>query len=226
MKKTKKTAVVIGATGNLGKAVVSTLKKAGYVVDNVWLGKRHPDATKEESYGRLPKVINLAVYLAGITHSDNAEDMPLETWNKVINVNLTGAFLLAKHAFPAMKRSKGATFVVISSINATHPYPRRIGYATTKSALEGMARELAVEWGKYGINTHCIRLGHLSKLMKTTEFNPKVFNIVKKRIPSGRLVEPSDVASYILWLAEGGSKAVNGSVIDFDPAYVINAKPI
>ena len=62
--------------------------------------------------------------------------------------------------------------------------------------------------------------------MKTTEFNAKVFKAVKKRIPSGRLIEPTDVASYILWLAEGGSKAVNGSVIDFDPAYVINAKPI
>ena len=101
-----------------------------------------------------------------------------------------------------------------------------MAYAATKSALEGLTRELAVEWGEHGISTHCLRLGHLSKLMKTTEFNPKMFPIIQKRIPSGRLIEPEDVASYILWLAEGGAKAVSGTVIDFDPAYIINIKPI
>ena len=224
-KNLKKTAVIVGATGNLGQALVKRLGAAGYLVDPTWLGQNHPDATREESYAKLPPVIHLAVYLAGITHAHKTEEMPLADWQRVLAVNLTGAFLLAKHAFAGLKKGRG-TFVTISSINATHPYPQRVAYAATKSALEGLTRELAVEWGEHGISTHCLRLGHLSKLMKTTEFNPKMFPIIQKRIPSGRLIEPEDVASYILWLAEGGAKAVSGTVIDFDPAYIINIKPI
>ncbi|MEK7208943.1 MAG: SDR family oxidoreductase [Patescibacteria group bacterium] len=223
MGKNLKTAVVVGATGNLGKALVKQLRKAGYEIDPTWLGNNHPDSTKEDSYQSLPKRIDLAIYLAGVTHSHKTEEMPLADWQRVLDINLTGAFLLAKHAFRGLKNRHG-TFVTISSINATHPYPERAAYAATKSALEGLTRELAVEWGQYGISTHCLRLGHLSKLMKTTEFNPKMFPLIQKRIPSGRLIEPEDVASYILWLAEGGAKAVSGTVIDFDPAYIINIK--
>jgi|GEM_PF-1716799 NAD(P)-dependent dehydrogenase (short-subunit alcohol dehydrogenase family) len=223
--KTKKVAVIIGASGNLGQALVKKLRAAGYQIDPVWLTEKHLDATKEESFLKLPPVIHLAVYLAGVTHSHPVDEMPLTDWQRVINTNLTGAFLLAKHAFSGLKKGRG-TFITISSINATHPYPNRIAYAASKSALEGLTRELAVEWGQYGISTHCLRLGHLSKLMKTTEFNPKMFPLIQKRIPSGRLIEPEDVASYIHWLAEGGARAVSGSVVDFDPAYMINAKPV
>src|SRR3989344_4525049 len=221
----QKFAVVVGATGNLGRALVKKLRAAGYTIDPIWLEDHHPDATKEESYQKLPPLIHLAVYLAGITHSDNTEAMTLADWQKVIDVNLTGAFLLAKHAFSGLKRGRGV-FVAVSSINATHPYPKRAAYAASKSALEGLTRELAVEWGEHGIATHCLRLGHLSKLMKTTEFNPRMFPLIQKRIPSGRLIEPEDVASYILWLAEGGAPAMSGAVVDFDPAYVINIKPL
>src|SRR3989338_1454392 len=225
MGKNLKTAVIIGATGNLGQALVKQLSAAKYKIDSTWLGDDHPDSSKEDSYRFLPEQIDLAVYLAGITHSHKTEEMPLADWQRVLDVNLTGAFLLAKHAFTGLKKGQG-TFVTISSINATHPYPRRVAYAATKTALEGLTRELAVEWGQYGISTHCLRLGHLSKLMKTTDLNPQILSLIQKRIPSGRLIEPKDVASYILWLAEGGARAVSGTVVDFDPAYVINIKPL
>lgn len=221
-----KTAVIIGATGNLGQAIVKALKEAGYRLDPLWLMESHPDATKAESYKNLPDTIDLAVYLPGLNIVKKTEDLKEEEWDRVMGVNLKGAFLFAKAAFPAMKKSGNATFVVISSIMVTHPYPMRLAYASSKAALEGLTRELAVEWGSYGISTHAIRLGHLSGLMKSTPASPGLLDAVKRKTPSGQLIEPSDVAKYIIWLAEGGARSVSGSITDFDPAYTLNRWPL
>jgi NAD(P)-dependent dehydrogenase (short-subunit alcohol dehydrogenase family) len=228
MKKEKhmKTAVIVGATGNLGSAIVKVLEEAGYQIDPVWNSPDHPDATKASSYKNLPDTIDLAVYAPGLNIVKNTESLTEEEWDNVMNVNLKGAFLFAQAAFPAMKKSGNATFVAISSIMVTHPYPYRVAYTASKAALEGLTRTLAVEWGQYGIRAQSIRLGHLSGLMKTTKTNPQLLEAVKKNTPEGYLIPASDVASYVLWLAEGGSKAVNGGVIDFDPAYTINRWPL
>jgi len=226
MKSEKKVAVVIGATGNLGSAICKALGEEGYYLDPVWLKNNHPDATLAKSYLNLPPKIHLAVYLAGINIIEKTEKLTEDQWNQVINVNLKGAFLLAKAAFPAMKAVRGATFITISSIMTTHPYPFRMAYAASKAGLEGLTRALAVEWGKYEISTHCIRLGHLAGLMKTTPPNPLLLKTVKEKTPSGQLIQPGDVAQYIVWLAKGGAKSVAGSIIDFDPAYTINRWPL
>ena len=226
MNKEKKNAVVVGATGNLGGAISSALARIGYTLDPVWLAPDHPDATTEGAYMDLPKKIHVAVYCAGANIVKETEQLSLDEWNRVFAVNVTGAFLFARAAFSAMKSAGNAAFILVSSINVTHPYARRAAYVASKAAVEGLTRELAVEWGQYGIATHCIRLGHLSKFMKATPPNPEFLKAVSKKIPSGRFIEAEDVASYVVWLAEGGAKAVSGGVIDFDPAYMINLNPM
>lgn len=222
----KKIAVVVGATGNIGKAVVQALSKEGYEIDPMWLRADHPDVRKPSAYEHLPSKIDLAVYLAGITHNDATEELSEEKWDEIIDINLKGAFLFAKAAFPAMKAAGQSAFIAMSSINATHPYPRRIAYSASKAGIEGLVRELAVEWGKYNIATHAIRLGHLSGVMKSSVMNAAVLDAVKAKIPSGKLIPPEAVADYIIWLGKGGAQYISGSVIDFDPAYMINRFPL
>jgi len=228
-KKRQKTAVVVGANANLGSAIVKALKDKGWVVDPTWLGPDRPDGRKEESYKHLPPVIDLAVYVAGINEISPTQDLSLEKWQSVMDTNLTGAFLFAKNAFEGMKASGGATFVAISSINSVHPYPGRAAYTASKAGLEGLIRALAIEWGEHGISTHAIRLGHLKGLMKKLKTNPKLAGLldaVVEETPLHTLIDPATVASYILWLAEGGSRNISGCVIDFEPAYTINRYPI
>lgn len=222
----KKVAVVVGATGNIGGALVRALSSEGYEIDPTWLGADHPDVRDPSSYEHLPPKIDLAVYLAGITHNDAAEELSEEKWDEVIDINLKGAFLFAKAAFPAMKAAKQSAFIAMSSINATHPYPRRIAYSASKAGIEGLVRELAVEWGKYNIATHAIRLGHLSGVMKSSVMNAAVLDAVKAKIPSGKLIPPEAVADYIVWLGKGNAQYISGSIIDFDPAYMINRFPL
>lgn len=221
----KKVAVVIGATGNLGLAIVAALKKAGYEVDKTWNNPNHPDATLASSYSNLPSRIDMAVYAAGINLVKPVQEVTEEEWDNVMGVNLRGAFLFARAAYEGLKAAKG-TFVTISSMNSLHPYPNRIAYATSKTALEGLTRELAVEWGQYGISTHSIRLGPLNKLMKTTKANPVILEATKKRLLHHELIPPEAVADYIVSLGDGKSKWVTGSVIDFDAGFTINAYPL
>lgn len=222
----RKTAVIIGANGNLGKATCEALEAAGYDVDPIWRGDDHPDASLAASYSGLPEKIHFAAYLAATNVAQDAQSLGDGDWAKVIATNLTGAFLFAKAAFPAMVAAGQSTFVATSSINATHPYPRRAVYAASKAGLEGLVRGLAVEWGKYGISAHCIRLGHLTSLMKATPPNEPFLDAIKAHTPSGELIPPEAVASYMAWLASGGGRYISGSVFDFDPAYMINRNPV
>lgn len=223
----RKQAVVVGATGNLGQAICEELSAQGFDLAPEWLdSQKRPDATKAASYQNLPSKIDAAIYVAGINKISPIENLSEEDWDLVLDTNLKGAFLFAKAALAGLRQGSGATFVTISSIMATHPYPNRTAYAAAKAGLEGLTRTLAVEWGQYNIATHSIRLGHLSGLMRTTPPNHALLDAVKSKTPLSRLIEPKDVAQYIAWLVNGGSKSVTGGVIDFDPGYILNRWPL
>jgi len=89
--------------------------------------------------------------LAGVNVVEDTQNLSEADWGRVLATNLTGAFLFAKAAFPALAAAGQSAFVGISSINTMHPYPRRAAYAASKAGLEGLIRELAVEWGGHGI---------------------------------------------------------------------------
>ena len=226
MSQDKKIAVVIGATGNLGRAIVLELEKCGFWVDPLWLGEGRPDVTLHDAFKSLPPKIDAAIYLAGINAIFPAEDLEEVVWDKVFDINLKGAFRFAKAAYPSLTKVECSSFITISSIMVTHPYPGRLAYAASKAGLESMTRCLAVEWGKKGVSSHTLRLGHISGLMKSTVANPKILESVKSLTPSGNLIEPESVASYIGWLVNGGIKSVNGMVSDFEPGYTINRWPL
>lgn len=209
-------AVVIGGNGNIGTAVSRHLESLNY---ECFIPPG--DATEPGYYDNVPADIDAAIYLPGISILAPITELTNDNWETVIRVNLTGAFLLAKHVFHGLQEREGC-FITISSILSQHPYPNRVAYAAAKCGLEGLTRGLAVE----GLFTHCIRLGHLATFTSSWPKNRKVLEAVQERTPSKRLVTAEEVASYIGWLTEGGCKAVSGSVIDFDPAFCINRWPL
>lgn len=225
MKRNKKIAVVIGATGKLGSVIHEHLRQAGYSVDEQWANIKHPDVREPNSFERLPEKIDLAVYAAGYNLIKNTENLTTEDWDNVLDINLKGGFLFAAKCFERMQGVNGALIVFISSINSLHPYPKRLPYSVSKAGLEAMVRSLAIEWGQYGIFTHGIRLGHLDTTMQGLNLTETFLRKIKEKSPTGQLVETSAVASYIEWLHAKGAPSLTGSVIDFEPAYTINRDP-
>lgn len=221
-----KTAVVVGATGLLGTAILQRLSELNFRIDPIWSATDHPDVTQPNAFDKLPHRIDVAVYLAGINLVEDAEQITDQQWDHVMDVNLKGAFRFAKSALPAMKFAGTSSFLTISSIMTTHPYPKRLAYSVSKAGLEAMTKSLAVEWGKYGISVNCLRLGHLNGLMKSTKPNPALLDKVRSCTATGTLIEPSAVANLVAWFATGAKGGISGCIMDFDPAYVINRWPM
>ena len=192
-----KQAVVVGATGLLGKAVCEELRGNGYSIDPTWLGANRPDVTKLTAFDNLPEKIDLAIYLAGINHIEPAVSFSDEDWQRVIDINLSGAFRFARAAFKGLSAVNESHLIFISSIMATHPYPHRVAYASAKAGIEGLTRSLAVEWGEAGISVNAIRLGHLDGLMRSSAVSANFLDAVKAATPNGKIISPYTAAKYI-----------------------------
>src|SRR5262245_1355701 len=116
------------------------------------------------TYGRIDILVNNA----GITWGAEPEDMPLDKWQKVIDVNLTGAFLFSQAAGREMlKREYGRIINIasISGLNASVRGPHYAAYAASKAGLMGLTRELAASWGRRNIRVNAIAPGFFHSRM-------------------------------------------------------------
>jgi NAD(P)-dependent dehydrogenase (short-subunit alcohol dehydrogenase family) len=109
-----------------------------------------------EAYGRVDILVNNA----GVAAPDAVENLKLEDWQRVIDVNVTGAFLCAREAFRLMKPKGGGRIINIGSISAKVPRHKSAAYTTSKFALEGLTRSLALDGRAYGIAVSVLQPGN------------------------------------------------------------------
>jgi NAD(P)-dependent dehydrogenase (short-subunit alcohol dehydrogenase family) len=166
--------------------------------------------------------VDLAVFAAGINDISPLGQTSNESWDRVVDVNLSAAFRFAKSMESRLVEGSGK-LIFISSIMATHPYPNRLAYAASKGGLESLTRALAIEAdGRF--STIAIRLGHVDALMASTKTNPKILEEVKELTPGKSLTSPKEVADLIAGILPS-IKLLNGSIIDADRGYTLNRWP-
>lgn len=139
-------------------------------------------------------------------------DSDYDLWLKVFTVNLFSAALLARGLFEPLKRG-GGVIVNVTSIagGRVHPFAGP-AYATSKAALLGLTRELAHEFGPYGIRVNAVSPGEI----ETAILSPGTESIVQESVPLGRLGRPEEVASLVYFLCSSGAHYINGSEIYID----------
>jgi NAD(P)-dependent dehydrogenase (short-subunit alcohol dehydrogenase family) len=134
-------------------------------------------------------------------------DTPLEDWQRVFQVNFFGPILLARGLVDELERAKGAVVNVTSIAGSrVHPFAGA-AYATSKSALAGLTREMAADFGPRGIRVNAISPGEID----TSILSPGTDKIVREQIPLRRLGEPEEVAKAIYFLCTDQSSYVNGA---------------
>lgn len=165
-----------------------------------------------EHFGRL---VSILVNNAG----DNIgpapiDEMPEETWDRVIGINLKGAFLCAKYCIPAMKAAKAGRVINITSISGrSGGGPGGAHYAASKGGLEAFTRALAKELAPYGVTANGIAPGVVYTPLHERTNTPESLERLRQNIPLLRLGVPMDVASVATFLASADASYVTGEII-------------
>ena len=192
---------------------------AGYAVDvtdEPALEEAFSDAA--EKHSRLDILVNNA----GIAIRKPATDLPLEDWNRVIGVNLTGMFLAARIAARHMLAfgSGGAIINTASIMGLSGGLYPNVAYQTSKGGVVNMTRALALEWAP------AIRVNAIAPTFVNTPLiaglmsNPDTVAVINAATPLGRIAEPDEIASSILFLASPAAAMITGTILPVDGGYL------
>lgn len=161
---------------------------------------------------------------AGIIVRGAAEDYDTVQWSRQIEIHLTGAFLLARGAFPLLTAQPGGSIVNIASVGSTFGLPGRIAYSTAKSGILGFTRTLAAEWGGRGIRVNAVAPGYVATEMVKSGLRSGSLSQERlfDRTPLGRLAEPREIGTAIAFLLSDDASFVNGAVLKVDGGLTID----
>ncbi|STO11544.1 2-dehydro-3-deoxy-D-gluconate 5-dehydrogenase [[Flavobacterium] thermophilum] len=164
--------------------------------------------------------IDILVNNSGATWGAPVEEMPLEVWQKVMNVNVTGTFLMSQAAGKVMieKQSGGAIINIasVAGLGGTHPdILNTIGYNTSKGAVITFTRDLAAKWGKHGIRVNAVAPGFFPTKMSRVVLE-QVGQKVLEHTPLGRFGGEDDLKGAVLFLASPASAFVTGALLVVD----------
>ena len=175
-----------------------------------------------ENIAAEAKGVDILVNCAGTTIRGPSEDVDLETWNHVIEVNLTAIFLLSQ-AFCRHRRQveKGGRIINIGSLTCHGARPTTAAYASSKGGLLSLTRTLAVEWAKYDINVNAIGPGYIATELTEPLWTDDEFNKwVLAKTPLGRWGKPEDLAGTAVMLASKAGDFITGQIINVDGGWL------
>ena len=170
-----------------------------------------------EAFGRIDILVNNA----GIGIRNLPHEYPLEDWNKVIDINLTGAFLCSKAVYPNMKTRGSGKIINIGSMTSIFGLDWAVAYASSKGGIVQLTKTLAVSWAKDGIQANSILPGwiHTDLTQAIKDNFQNRYDHILSRIPEGRWGEPSDLSGTAVFLASDASNYVTGVSIPVDGGY-------
>ena len=236
-------ALVTGAARGIGRQVAVTLAERGYVLAANDL--EEPDETLEElrriGAGTLSltgdvsdesavkemvgKVlgefghIDVLVNNAGLMAIAPAEETALEDWRRMLEVNLTGPFLMSREFGKVMLEQEFGSIVNVSSVAGLLGVSDRAAYNASKHGLIGLTRTLAAEWGGRGVRVNAVCPGWVKTERDERDQGGGNYTDadIEGRVPMGRFAKPEDIAAAVAFLADSGQSGyVNGHTLSVD----------
>ncbi|MBC1448899.1 D-threitol dehydrogenase [Listeria welshimeri] len=241
---TDKVAVVTGAASGIGKAMAELFSEKGaYVVlldikEDVKdvAAKINPsrtlalqvDITKKENIenvvAEIKKVypkIDILANSAGVALLEKAEDLPEEYWDKTMELNLKGSFLMAQIIGREMIATGGGKIVNMASQASVIALDKHVAYCASKAAIVSMTQVLAMEWAPYNINVNAISPTVILTELGKKAWAGQVGEDMKKLIPAGRFGYPEEVAACALFLVSDAASLITGENLIIDGGYTI-----
>ena len=241
----KKTVLVTGASGAIGRAIALAFAPKGYRVavhyhtrreealaaveeirgNGGWAEAFGADLTQEEQVIRLFDQaeralgkVGVLVNNAGVAWQGLLTDMSLSEWRRVLDGDLTSAFLCCRRALPGMIRERSGCIVNISSMWGQQGASCEAAYSAAKAGLIGLTKALAQEEGPSGVRVNCIAPGLIDTPMNG-HLSPADLEALREETPLLRIGTPEDVAKAAVFLAE--SPFITGQVLPADGGFIV-----
>ena len=217
-------ALVTGAARGIGAAIAARLRSDGFAVTTADVAEGC-DLVLDVARDEFPRLddVQVCVANAGITTTiAPAHRMTAEQWARDIDVNLTGAFRTVQACLPGMRERGEGRVIVISSLAATTGLPGQVAYAASKAGQLGMVRTLASENAALGITVNAILPG-LVATEQVLAMPAEVRERIMQSLPSGRAVEPEEIAAAVSFLAGREAAQINGQTIAIDGGASLSA---
>jgi NAD(P)-dependent dehydrogenase (short-subunit alcohol dehydrogenase family) len=167
--------------------------------------------------------LDTVVACAGILHIVPTHEMTLNTWELILRVNLTGAFLTVRHALPFLLDAGGGSIVTIGSVASVVAGGYASCYDASKSGLLGFTRAVGVEYADRGIRANCILPGHVATNLKAhsgeTMGTRGLSGVARVTAPMTRRADPSELAAVVAFLCSDDSSFMTGSAVAADGGF-------
>jgi len=170
-------------------------------------------------YGRVDILINNAG-VSQLSYTPT-EDLPVEEWDHVVNINLRGTFLCCKYLGKLMIDNGGGNIVNIASTAGIAGVPRAPAYCASKAGVILLTKSLALEWAQHNIRVNAIAPHYLeTELTRSLRHSEKVYSALIKQIPLKRMGKASELIGAVLFLSSDTSSYVTGAVLPVDGGYL------
>lgn len=222
-------ALLTGATGGIGSAIASAFVREGATL--VLLGRNR--AALDELRSTLSRRVRAVC--ADVSRADEAEravreaaglmggldtvlnaaavdcewrpvgELPVESWDQTIAVNLSGTFYVCRAALPLLVAAGGGSIVNLTSVAGIRVWPNDSAYAVSKAGVEMLTRSIAVEYGPHGVRANCIAPGVIDAGMTDLVTDPGEREELVRLHPLGRMGSAEEVAEAVVWLCSAAS---------------------
>ena len=251
---TGKAALITGAASGIGAATAKRFAEEGASVggldlskpaDDAWgvVSRRAPAAifrdgvdvrdeasvtTAVSEVARHLGRIDILVNAAGISSQGAAVDVTVEEWDRVLDINLKGSFLVAKHVIPIMQAQSSGSIIHLASVEGLQGAMGSLAYNASKGGVVLITKNMAIDYGSAGIRVNCLCPGVIETPMSSMLNTPgleKVRDQLRRKHLLDRFGKPEEVAAAALFLASDDASFVTGTTLVVDGGWTAGFRP-